>query len=71
MADRLVVMDGGRIALEGEPRSVFAQTDRVLKLGLDVPEIMKLAHMLRERGVALPDDIMTVNEMAVALCQLK
>ena len=71
MADRLVVMDGGRIALEGEPRSVFAKTDRVLELGLDVPEMMKLAHMLRERGIALPDNIMTVNEMAVALCQLK
>ena len=71
LADRLVIMDGGRIALEGEPRSVFAQTDRVLELGLDVPEMMKLAQMLRARGIALPDDIMTVNEMAVELCRLK
>ena len=71
MADRLVIMDGGRIAMEGEPRSVFAQTDRVLELGLDVPEMMRLARMLRERGVALPEGIMTVNEMAVELCRLK
>jgi len=71
MADRLVIMDGGKIALEGEPRSVFTQTDRVLELGLDVPEMMKLAHMLREKGVALSDGIMTVNEMAVELCRLK
>ena len=71
MADRLIVMDGGRIALEGDPRSVFTQTDRVLELGLDIPEMMKLAHMLREKGVSLPDGIMTVNEMAVELCRLK
>jgi energy-coupling factor transport system ATP-binding protein len=71
MADRLIVMDGGRIALEGDPRSVFTQTDRVLELGLDIPEMMKLAHMLREKGISLPDGIMTVNEMAVELCRLK
>jgi energy-coupling factor transport system ATP-binding protein len=71
MADRLIVMDDGRIALEGDPRSVFMQTDRVLELGLDIPEMMKLAHMLREKGVSLPDGIMSVNEMAVELCRLK
>jgi len=71
MADRLVIMDGGRIAMEGEPRSVFTQTDRILELGLDVPEMMKLAQMLREKGVELSEGIMTVNEMAVELCRLK
>ena len=71
MADRLIVMDDGRIALEGSPREVFSRTDQVLSLGLDVPEILKLAHMLRDRGVNLPDGIMTVNEMAVELCRLK
>ena len=71
MADRLAVMDAGRLVLEGAPREVFAQADRVLALGLDVPEIMKLAKLLRERGVALPEGLMTVNEMAVELCRLK
>ena len=71
MADRLVIMDAGRIALDGDPRQVFAQTDRVISLGLDVPEMMKLAQMLRDKGVALPEGIMTVNEMAVELCRLK
>ena len=69
LADRLVVMDGGKIALEGTPRSVFEKTDRILELGLDVPEIMKLGRMLRDNGVALPGDLMTVNEMAVELCK--
>ena len=71
LADRLVIMDDGRVALQGAPREVFAQTERVLALGLDVPEMMKLASMLRSGGVALPGDIMTVNEMVVELCRLK
>lgn len=71
LADRLIVMDAGRIAMEGAPREVFAQTDRVTALGLDVPEMMKLAHMLREKGIPLTKEIMTVNEMAVELCRLK
>ena len=71
LADRLVVMDGGRVAMEGAPREVFAQTKRVLALGLDVPEMMKLADGLRKAGVKLPQRLMTVNEMAVELCRLK
>ncbi len=67
LADRLVVMDKGKIALEGTPKAVFAQTEKVLALGLDVPEMMKLAHMLRGKGLSLPDGLMTVNEMALAL----
>jgi energy-coupling factor transport system ATP-binding protein len=71
MADRLVIMDTGRVAMDGTPRDVFTQTEKVTALGLDVPEMMKLTHMLRQEGVALPDGIMTVNEMAVELCRLK
>ena len=71
LADRLVVMDGGKIALEGAPREVFSQTQRVLSLGLDVPEIMKLADELRSAGIPLSEGLMTVNEMAVELCRLK
>ena len=70
-ADRVVVMDGGRIAIEDSPRHVFSRMDRVLSLGLDVPEMMKLAARLRAGGVRVPNDIMNVEEMAVALCQLK
>ena len=70
-ADRVVVMDGGRIAIEDSPRHVFSRMDRVLSLGLDVPEMMKLAARLRAGGVRVPNDIMNVEEMAVALCQLR
>ncbi len=71
LADRLLVMDRGRVALAGAPREVFAQVDRIMKLGLDVPEMMKLAARLRRAGVKLPEGIMTVDEMAVELCRLK
>ena len=70
-ADRLVVMDKGKIAMEGTPRQVFSQVDKVQALGLEVPEMMKLAAELRAAGVNLPQGIMTVDEMAVELCRLK
>ena len=70
-ADRVVVMDHGKVELQGKPREVFANVDAVLQLGLDVPEMMKLAHKLRKAGVDIPADVLTVEEMAVELCRLK
>ena len=70
-ADRVMVMDSGKVEMQGAPREVFSQVDEVLQLGLDVPEMMKLAHKLRAAGVSLPADVLTVDEMAVELCRLK
>ena len=71
-ADRVVVMDSGRIALEGTPREVFVQVDKVRALGLDVPEMMRLSQDLRAAGVkGLSGQAMTVEEMAEELCRLK
>lgn len=70
-ADRLVVMDEGKLALEGAPRAVFSQVEKVRALGLDVPEMARLASALRERGLDLAEDIMSVDEMEVALCLSK
>lgn len=71
-ADRVVVMDSGRIALEGMPREVFVQVDKVRALGLDVPEMMRLSQDLRAAGVnGLSGQAMTVEEMAEELCRLK
>ena len=69
-ADRLIVMDQGHIALEDSPRHVFARMDRVLSLGLDVPEMMKLSAKLRAGGVKTPKDVMNVEEMTAALVKL-
>ncbi len=71
-ADRIIVMDDGRIALQGKPREVFANTERIRNLGLDVPEMMQLAASLRASGLTeLQASTMTVEEMAVELCRLK
>ena len=70
-ADRVVVMEDGKVELIGEPRQVFSNVDQVLMYGLDVPEMMKLAAKLREAGVNVPKDTLTVEEMAVELCRLK
>jgi energy-coupling factor transport system ATP-binding protein len=71
LAGRVIVMDKGKIALEGSPVAVFEQVDRVRALGLDVPEMVDLAGQLREKGVPLPEGVMTVDEMVVELCRLK
>ena len=70
-ADRVVVMDGGRIELQGAPREVFSNVQEVLALGLDVPEMMKLARDLRAAGLDIPADILTVDEMAEVLRRWK
>ena len=70
-AGRLLVMDAGRVALEGAPRDVFQKTEEIRKMGLDVPPMAQLAAQLRADGVPLRADIMTVEEMAVELCRSK
>ena len=62
-ADRVFVMDSGKIAMEGTPRQVFSQVE----LRLDVPQVTLLAHELRKKGIGLPEGILTVEELADAL----
>ena len=69
-AERVVVLEEGRVALSGTPRQVFRQVERLRALGLDVPPMTEMAHALRERGIGVPDDILTVQEMVEELCRL-
>ena len=69
-ANYVVVMDEGEIALSGTPREVFTQVDTVRKLGLDVPPMTDLAHMLRKNGVDVRADVLTVDEMVEEVCRL-
>ena len=66
-ADRVFVMDSGRIAMEGTPREIFSQVERLKELRLDVPQVTLLAYELQKRGVKLPDGILTIDELADAL----
>ena len=69
-ADYVVVMDGGKIAMSGTPREVFSQVERVRGLGLDVPEMTDLAHLLRKDGYDVRADVLTVDEMVEEVCRL-
>lgn len=69
-ADRVFVMDDGKIVLEGTPREIFAQVEKLRKLRLEVPQVTDLAYELKQSGVALSDDILTIDELVEELCQL-
>ena len=69
-ADRIVVVNGGEIALSGSPREVFEQTDKLREMHLDVPHMTDLAQDLRKGGMPLPEGILTVDEMAEEVCKL-
>ena len=69
-ADRVIVMDKGKKILEGTPREVFKNVEMLKKIGLDVPYMTELAMSLRQEGLDISDDILTVDEMVVKLCQL-
>lgn len=67
-ADRVVVMEEGAVVMQGSPREVFAQVQQLKDLRLDVPPMMELRDSLSKEGIILPSDILTVDEMVVALC---
>lgn len=69
-ADRVIVMDGGRIAMDGTPKDVFRNVERMKKLGLDVPQATELAYRLRKKGFKLPEDILDENECAEAILKV-
>lgn len=61
-ADRVVVMDDAKIIMDGKPKEVFKQVERLEEIGLDVPQPTKLAQLLRQEDYDLPDDILDVDE---------
>lgn len=69
LADRVVVLDKGRVAMDGTPSEVFTKVEEIKKLGLDVPPMAELAMMLNRDGVGLPDGILTVDDMVKELKQ--
>ena len=69
-ADRVVVMDEGRILMDAAPRQVFARVEELRAVELDVPQPTELCHLLRKAGVPLPEDVLTVEECVSALSLL-
>ena len=70
LADRVVVMDEGKVVLDGTPREVFAQGERLTDLGLDVPQPTALCTALRAAGVEISADLLTPEECADAILKL-
>ena len=66
-ADRVVVLSQGRIALQGRPRDVFTQYERLGALGLTLPPAAAIARGLQSRGLALPEGLLTLDELVNAL----
>lgn len=66
-ADKVFVMDQGRIAMEGTPKEIFSQVEKLKELRLDVPQVTMLAYELKKQGIALPDGILTTQELIAAL----
>jgi energy-coupling factor transport system ATP-binding protein len=62
-ADKVLVMDNGRIVMQGTPRQVFSMVEELKKYRLDVPQVTLLAYELRKAGIMVPEGILTVDEL--------
>lgn len=66
-ADRILVMEKGEIVMEGTPKDIFKQVDKIKELGLDVPQVTELVYELRKEGFDLKDDILSIEELVEIL----
>ena len=70
-ADHVIVLDRGRIRMDGTPEEIFRAPEKLEELSLGVPAPVELAQLLRQRGVELPEDIQTTDELVRCICQLQ
>ena len=68
--DRVVVVDRGKLLMDGLPREVFSRVEELKAVGLDVPQVTELMHSLRQAGLPVREDIITEEECAEELCRL-
>lgn len=70
-ANRIVVMDEGKVMMEGTPRNIFSRVRKMKTIGLDVPQMTELSYELKNSGLNIREDILTIDEMVDELCRLK
>jgi len=70
-ADKVFVMNRARVIMEGTPKEIFSQPEKLEELGLKLPQICQLSWELRKAGLNLPEDIITAEELKEALLKLK
>lgn len=71
VSERLIVFDGGSVAMDGSPHEVFSQTERLRAIGLDIPAATEIALRLRALGLSIPASCYTVSQLAEAILALK
>lgn len=69
-ADRIVVMDDSHLLMDGTPKEVFSRSEKIVEIGLDVPQTCRLAKMLREDGIKLGNDLLSIDELVNNLDKL-
>ena len=69
-ADRIIVMEMGKVVFQGTPREVFSRVKEMKELRLDVPPMTELAYSLDEKGIDIPVDILTIDEMEEQLVKM-
>lgn len=67
--DRIIIMDKGKVAMDGAPQDVFLETEKIKELDLELPKTVELASKLKKRGIQIPDNILTLEDMVKFLCQ--
>ena len=70
-ADRVVILDEGRILLDGTPKEVFSQAETIREAKLELPLAVEMATQLRRRGIRVPEDVVTEEDMVEFICQYK
>lgn len=70
-ADRILVMDNGEVVLEGTPKFVFSQVEKLKTIGLDVPQVTLLSYELKNMGLPISPENLTVDELVKNICLLK
>ncbi|MBQ9103650.1 MAG: energy-coupling factor transporter ATPase [Clostridia bacterium] len=68
-ADRVIVLDKGKIAMQGTPQEIFKKKDEIVSLGLELPPVAILAEEIRKKGIELPDCVLTESALLEALCK--
>ncbi len=71
IADRLIVMNEGKIMLSGTPSEVFSHSEELMSAGLDLPQVTHIVNTLRQKGVSLPDSVYTVEQALSAILKAR
>ena len=71
LAERIIVFDGGRVAMDGTPAEVFTRADELVKIGLNIPKAAELALALRKRNIPVPEGVFTHEELLRALLAIR